>query len=376
MKSKVALVRCDSYDYDKVKNAVNRGVDLIGGVDRFVKSNENILLKPNLLMAFPPEKCATTHPAIFKAAAELFKEKCKKLSYGDSPGFGSPISVAKKCGIAQAAEETGTELADFKDGQEVIFEEGIHDKKFYIANGVLENDGVISLPKLKTHGLQKFTGCVKNQFGCIAGLVKADYHVKYPNAYDFAQMLVDINRYVKPRLYIMDGIMAMEGNGPSGGKPKKMNILLFSSDPIALDATVCRLINVDPELVPTNRYGKEAGHGTFLENEIELIGDDIIVFMDDYFDVDRNVINPYKKSTFNLLSNIFVPKPVIKKPVCVKCGVCINVCPVNPKAVNWKNNNKTRPPVHNYSRCFCCQELCPEHAISIKKPLLRRVLDR
>jgi uncharacterized protein (DUF362 family)/ferredoxin len=377
MKSKVALVRCDSYDYDKVKNAVKKGVKLLGGVDNFVKSNEKLLLKPNLLMGFSPEKCVTTHPAVFKAVAELFKNKCKKISYGDSPGFGSPLSAAKKSGIEQAAKETGTELSDFKNGKEIYFEDGIQNKKFYIANGVLDCDAVVSIPKLKSHGFQKFTGSIKNQFGCIAGLTKAEYHVKLPDATDFAKMLVDLDRFVKPRLYIMDGIMAMEGNGPSGGTPKPMNVLIFSADPVALDATICRMMNLAPELVPTTKFGKEFAHGTYLDNEIELVGDDLTLFRDKTFDISRGRISRYKKSGFmQFITNALLPKPAIKKSLCVKCGVCISVCPVNPKAVSWENNDKSNPPVHDYSkciRCYCCQELCPEHAIIIKKPLLRKI---
>jgi Pyruvate/2-oxoacid:ferredoxin oxidoreductase delta subunit len=245
---------------------------------------------------------------------------------------------------------------------------------------VLESDGVISLPKLKTHAFEKFTGCIKNQFGCIPGLLKAEFHVKLPDADDFARMLVDLDRLVHPRLYIMDGIHAMEGNGPRGGTPKKMNVLLFSEDPVALDATACRLINVDPALVPTTRFGQEFGHGTFELNKIELLGDPFSSFMTDDFAIDRSPIKPFKtKGILKFLNAAVVPKPVINKKKCVKCGMCVKICPAHPKAVNWENGNTTKPPAHNYSlciRCYCCQEVCPEKAISIKKPLLRSILIR
>lgn len=373
--SKVALVKCDSYDYNKVKDAVKKGIDLIGGIKKITNINEKILLKPNLLMGFAPEKCVTTHPAVFKAVAEIFKSNNANVSYGDSPGFGYTSQAAKKAGLVQVAEELNIELADFKNGKEIFFEDGSQNKKFFIANGVLESDAVISIPKLKTHGLMKMTCSVKNQFGCIPGPAKAEYHVKLPSAFEFGKMLIDLDRYIKPRLYIMDGIQAMEGNGPSGGNPINMNILLFSTDPIALDATICRLINLKPELVPTNIYGMETGHGTYLENEIELVGDDFNNFKSNNFKVDRSEINSYKGSGLkNFLSNTLIPKPVIDKSKCIKCGVCINICPVKPNALNWHKNDKTKSPVYNYSkciRCFCCQELCPENAIFLKKPFIR-----
>lgn len=215
---KVALVRCDSYDYSEVKRAVDRGLSLIGGPEAFVKAGEKILLKPNFLTAEAPEKCVTTHPAVFKAVAEVFKGIGTVLSYGDSPAFGSMENVARKSRVGNIAAELGIPPADFHNGKEVSFKEGIQNKKFMLAKGVLESDGLISLPKLKTHGLTRMTGCVKNQFGCIPGFLKGEFHVKLPDVNDFARMLVDINMLVKPRLFIMDAIIGMEGNGPRGGK--------------------------------------------------------------------------------------------------------------------------------------------------------------
>lgn len=225
--SKVAIVYCGSYEYSEVKKAVEKGFDLLGGSSLFVRPNEKILLKPNWLSADPPEKCVTTHPAVFKAVSEVLQSAGATLSYGDSPAFHSPDTAAKRTGIAAIAEDLKIPLADFKSGKEVHFNEGHQNKKFTIVSAVLESDGVISLPKMKTHGFQRVTGAVKNQFGCIPGALKSEFHVKVPDAYEFARMLIDLNSYIHPRLYIMDGILAMEGNGPKGGNPKKMNVLLF-----------------------------------------------------------------------------------------------------------------------------------------------------
>jgi uncharacterized protein (DUF362 family) len=256
---KVALVKCADYDYPQVKLAVERGLKLLGGIDKLVQPEEKILLKPNFLAPEPPERCVTTHLAVFKAVAEALLEAGALLTYGDSPGIGSPERVARKSGIMAAAEELGLELADFKQGQEVAFPQGVQNKKFTIANGVLASDGIVSLPKLKTHGLARMTGAVKNQFGCIPGLLKSEFHVKLPDLDDFTRMLVDLNLMLRPRLYIMDGIIAMEGNGPRSGTPRPMGVLLFSTDPVALDATVCRMVNLSPELVPTLIHGQAMG---------------------------------------------------------------------------------------------------------------------
>lgn len=378
--SKVAIVYCGSYENTEVKKAVERGFDLLGGSSMFVRTNEKILVKPNWLSADPPEKCVTTHPAVFRAVSEVLQSAGAILSYGDSPAFHSPEIAAKRTGISVIAEELNIPLADFKSGEVVHFTEGYQNKQFTIANAVLESDGVVSLPKMKTHGFQRVTGAIKNQFGCIPGALKSEFHVKVPDAYEFAKMLIDLNSYIHPRLYIMDGIFAMEGNGPKGGNPKKMNVLLFSTDPIAIDATVCRLMNLDPAMVLTNKAGMEMGAGTYLEKDIEILGDPIGNFIALDFDVNREPEKPFKKSGgIQFIKNAISPRPYIVSEHCIKCGICVNMCPVDPKAVEWHDGNKNNPPYYKYDRCircYCCQELCPEGAILIKKPFIRRVFSR
>ena len=112
-RSTVALVRCDSYDVDEVYAALKRGVDLLGGLDRFVRAGEQILLKPNLLAGEPPEKAVTTHPALLEASVRLLGEAGATCCYGDSPGRESPAHAARGCGMVAAAERCGIEMADF-----------------------------------------------------------------------------------------------------------------------------------------------------------------------------------------------------------------------------------------------------------------------
>jgi uncharacterized protein (DUF362 family)/NAD-dependent dihydropyrimidine dehydrogenase PreA subunit len=293
------------------------------------------------------------------------------------PVFGAPYAAAKKCGIAGVAEEMTIELADFKDGREIFFGKGNQNKKFFIANGILDADGIISLPKMKTHGLERFTGAVKNQFGCIVGMRKGEFHVKLPDPTDFAKMLVDLNSFVKPRLYIMDGIMAMEGNGPRGGTPRAMNVLLFSTDPIALDATASRLINLNPLFVPTTLVGAETGAGNYKEEDIEIVGDSMKDFICMDFNVERTPVKTVKKGRMmQFINDRIVPKPFILIEKCTQCGTCVNSCPVEGKAVNWSNGDKTKAPVYDYTKCikcYCCQEMCPESAIILKDPVIIKV---
>ena len=375
----VALVRCRSYDELAVKKAVDRGFELLGGATEYVRSGERILLKPNILAADPPERCVTTHPSVFKAIANQVMDAGATVCYGDSPAFGNIKAAIRRSGLEAVAHELHIELADFKTGQAVFFEDGHQNRKFTIARGVLESDGLISLPKLKTHGLERLTGCVKNQFGCVPGFLKGECHVKIPDADEFAKLLVDLNRYIRPRLYIMDGIWAMQGNGPRGGMPKPMNVLLFSTDPVALDATVCRIICLNPDFVPTIRHGAQFGMGTSLENEIELTGEPLESFVTPDFDVERGPVKPFKaKRLHRFVNNRLLAKPFIREEKCIACGTCVKMCPTHPKAINWVDGDKEIPPVYDYRaciRCYCCQELCPEGAVELKVPHLRRVIN-
>jgi uncharacterized protein (DUF362 family)/NAD-dependent dihydropyrimidine dehydrogenase PreA subunit len=385
-RSRVALVRCPDYDPETVHEAVGRGLALLGGAERFVRPGERILLKPNLLVAGAPEAAITTHPAVFRAAARHLRAAGAILNYGDSPGFGRTAGVARRAGLVEVAEAEDIPLADFAGGRTISFPDGRLLKQFTIANGALEADGIVSLCKLKTHGLTRTTGAIKNQFGCIPGMLKGEFHVRMNTADRFSQMLVDLNRFLQPRLYLMDGVIAMEGNGPRNGDPRQMSVLLFSDDPVALDATVCRMIALDRALVPTITWGDAWDLGT--ATLIEYLGDPLESFHTPDFVVDRapgsTTGEPGRFS--HLTKNLVVPRPVIDPRRCTACGTCVRVCPVQPKAVDFaagrpsvRPEGRATPPTHEYKRCircYCCQEMCPEHAIGIARPLLGRLIHR
>ena len=219
------------------------------------------------------------------------------------------------------------------------------------------------------------TGAVKNQFGCIPGFRKAEYHLKLPDFDDFSTMLLDLNKLVSPKLYIMDGIMAMEGNGPRSGSPRKLNVLLLSSDAVALDYVASQIISFDYNLIPTIKMGFKLGFSN--KENIEIVGDNIeSVKVNDFkkphkrIGIGRSLM---KLSVFPIIKRLFaimIPKPVIEYSKCVKCGVCVKVCPVTPLALNFNKKGKNYPPEYYYDKCitcYCCQELCPHKAIILKR---------
>ncbi len=377
-KSRVALVRCGTYEYTLVREAVKTGIDLLGGIERFLPDSGTVLLKPNGLMGRPPEQHATTNPAVFRAVAELFGKAGAKLSYGDSPGglFGVAPHM-KRSGFDNVARFLNIPLADFDHGTEKPHPTGRVAKKLLIADGVLEADSVVSLPKLKTHGFTRLTGAVKNQFGCIPGPTKGEYHARYSDIGDFARLIADVTSLIRPRLYIMDAITAMEGNGPQSGDPKQMSVLLFSTDPVAMDSVACELVGLDTRYVPTIKAAEEAGLGTSAPGSIEIRGKSIESMRDISFRVERrppDILPSGFLSSF--LRTQTIPRPVMDPSKCTRCGTCVRSCPVSPKAVDWSNGNHKKPPVYAYERCircYCCQEMCPERAIHIKRPFLVRL---
>lgn len=375
---KVALVRCETYDCDAVLQAVRQGVDLIGGVSSLVKAGERIVMKPNVLYGTSPDKGVSTHPSVMRAVAMLLQESGARVSYGDSPSFAGAEGHMKRCGLKQVAEEMGIEMADFDQGRAVSHKDGLLIKSMVIANGVLDSDGLVNLPKLKTHQLVRFTGAVKNQLGCVPGLLKSQYHVKLPDPYDFAAMLVDLNTVAKPRFCVMDGIVAMEGNGPRSGRLRRLGVLLFSTDPVALDATACRIINLDPEVVPTSKLGEKAGLGTYHSESMELVGEGITSFLCRDFDVVRTPPEHHTRRRLDaFVKNRLCERPTIDAQKCTSCGSCVKMCPVDPKAVDWRKGDKKKPPHYNYDRCircYCCQEACPEGAVSGRTTALGRLL--
>lgn len=373
--SKVVVLKCTDYEVDNVYQKISEGIALLGGLQQIVKKTDKVLLKPNLVSAVHPDGAATTHPAIFEAVSKLFIENGYTISYGDSPGFGSPEKVAKKAGLKDIADKYSIAFSDFSNGKQVSMPDNIICKQFEIVNAVFENDSIINLAKMKSHALQRITGAIKNPFGVVLGFNKGLMHSRYTNAYNFAEMIIDLNKYLNIPLHILDGVVAMEGNGPRNGDPVKMNVILLSQDPVALDTVFCKLVDVKPEIIPLITYGQKYGLGSY-EN-IELLGDDIEPLINKTFNIDRTVIENQDSTSLSFLRKYVIRKPIITKATCKKCGVCVEVCPVEGKAVNFKDNDKTNPPVYNYKkciRCYCCQEMCPYHSIEAKTPIIGKVL--
>ena len=381
-KSKVVVLLCEAYEEEQIYTLLKNGLEQLGGLETLIGKEEKILLKPNLLKKAEVEKAVITHPVVVGAFARILREEgYDNIVLADSCGHGTTRQVIQGTGMDAYLEKYQIPAIDYTKGVRVDNPEGIQAKEFILPQELLEADCVISLSKMKTHALERITGAVKNSYGFIYGKNKAIGHTRYPSADSFARMLIDLNQYVKPRLYIMDGITAMEGNGPGSGDPIAMNVILMSTDPVALDSVFARLVYLKPELVPTNYHGEKMGLGNCREENIEIVVADAmhsnqLVSMEELvcrygktdFNVDRTQIRSNIWTKLAKALNIFQKKPYIEPDKCIRCGICVNSCPVPGKAVAFRKG-KENPPVYDYKkciRCFCCQEMCPKKAIKVK----------
>ena len=363
MKSSVSIVRCQNYDEEKILSALRQSIDLIGGIQNFVKKGSRVLLKPNLLYGKSPENAITTHPSIVRGMIQIVREAGGIPSIGDSPSVGNLIKTAEKAGIKAVADEMKCPLVEFD--KPVLLSKGVGKifKQLEIEQAVLEADVIINLPKWKTHAQMLLTLGVKNLFGCIPGPRKPLWHLKAGDDRKmFAQILFDIYQVIQPSLTILDAVVGMEGNGPNSGHPIPIGLILASGDSLNLDQIVCDLLGISRKSLLTNRVAIEQGMG---KDMIEVLGERVEDVKISSFEFPTLSQTDWGLPGFlkNALKNAFASKPVILENKCKDCEQCAKICP--PKALTRKGKDL----IFDYGeciRCFCCLEVCPEGAILIK----------
>ncbi len=375
MKKKVSITRCARYDDGAVYEGIKEAVGLLGGMGRFVKAGERILLKPNLLAPKPPEAAVTTHPSVVRALIRLVREAGATPVVGDSPGLGGARKVAKKCGVLDVCESEGVELLEFTNPVMVENPGGHTFKRLEVAEEVLGFDGVINLPKLKTHVQMLLTLGVKNTFGCVPGKLKPQWHLSagVDNLY-FAGVILDLHIFINPRLTVMDAVVGMEGNGPGSGTPRSLGLLFAAGDAVAMDTVISRVLGVNAEDIPIQKAAMSRGLAGARLKDIEVLGEGIKDVL-----IQKFVLPPISHTNFAARLPYFIEKrvrkaltsrPHVADSDCTLCNVCVNVCP----ASVMENKNKIRIDYDNCIRCYCCQEMCPEGAITSKEGWLKRIL--
>ncbi len=374
-KKRVAILKCRSYDSDELYAKVNESVGLLGGMESFVRPGERILLKPNLLAEKPVEAAVTTHPAVVEAAIRLVKEAGATPVVGDSPGIGSALKNADKCGVLVVCKATGTEFVEFTDAVMVENPSSHTFKRIEVAREVLEVDGIINLPKLKTHVQMNLTLGVKNLFGCVPGKRKPQWHLAAGiDSLHFASMILDLYLYLKPRLTIMDGVVGMEGNGPASGDPVKLGLLFAAPDAVAMDTVIAAVLGTTPELVPILKAAASRSMSSTLLDEITIVGEEIdSVKVTDFNFPPVTSVNFAAKLPYFIdrrVRKALTSRPHVDDCICTLCNKCVEVCPTDVMA----RTDRISIDYDSCIRCYCCQEMCPSSAIFAKEGWLKRLI--
>lgn len=375
-------------DYEQAEGAIRALVEQMGGMGRFVRPGERIVLKANLLRAAPPESAICTHPAVVEAVAKLVKEAGGTPVICDSPGGALHKeavlrSLYEKTGMAAAAAAAGAELSMDSSTRTVSLPEGKVLRQAEIITPVAEADGVIDLCKMKTHVLMSMTGAVKNLFGVIPGLSKVGYHATHPDHATFADVLLDLTGYVKPRLSLMDGILAMEGDGPgSSGTPRQAGLLLAAANPLALDTAAGAIMNLPRQDNPVLLAAERRGLTPCRMEDVELIGGTVEELrMADYkFPASTksnlmDFLGPLARPAERLCKKALSQTPRIDGAKCVGCGICAKSCPGQAIAMTAPGK-KARISQKACIHCYCCHELCPQKAVELHQSWLGRLLTK
>jgi uncharacterized protein (DUF362 family)/Pyruvate/2-oxoacid:ferredoxin oxidoreductase delta subunit len=368
----VVIEKASDYEREVIETAVSRLLQPLGGMEAFVKPGERVLIKPNMLAAKPPEAAVTTHPEIVRAVIGLVRQAGGIPLVGDSPGVGRCRMVAEKCGIMEVIRETGAGLAVFEETVEVSGS-GMF-KRFDLGKPYMEADRVINLPKLKTHEMMTMTCAVKNLFGAVAGTAKIAWHLKAGVDREmFARMLLEIYLLRKPDLNIVDAVTAMEGNGPGGGDPRHVGLLLAGVDPVAVDVIAAEIVGIPKKLLYVERAAERLGMAGADRSFIRTLGvppGDAKVggFRLPHMSDVQWGLPPFLK---NRLRQHLTSRPYALDGKCRLCGICADACP--PKAIEIKNGH-LHFDYNRCIRCFCCRELCPHGALGVRESLLMRII--
>ena len=378
----VSVVRMSEYaDIEATKGAITRLLEPIGGLEA-VKEGMRVVIKANLVSAMKPEEAATTHPTLLCALCELLVERGASVVIGDSPGglYTSAFvgRVYSASGVREAEKHGAVLNSDFSQ-RDAEFPEGKVLHSFTYTGYLDRADMIINFCKLKSHGMMGMSCAAKNMFGTVPGVIKPEYHFRFPKYEDFADLIVDLDEYFHPTLSICDAVVGMEGNGPTAGTPKRIGCLLASRSPHTLDAVAARILGFEKEELPILNAAYLRGMIPEGLEDITLFGTlDGLILTDFERVVERRSLEfsgngkgIFKRLRGRLLGAVLKTKPVLKKDICIGCGVCANICPAKAIRIVKKKAVIDRGAC---IRCFCCQEFCPKSAMKVHRTAIAKLV--
>lgn len=348
---------CNKYEVAELREHLAQGLSRLG-LDGKIRSGDRVLLKPNLVLGKAPELAVTTHPAIIHAVGSLLKDCGARLAIGDSPGFGSLSSCLERCGLNPVIADLGIEPVELNQEKEIRVE-ALPGGRLQLAARAFDFDHLVNLPKLKTHAMMGMTLAVKNLFGLVPGFNKARWHFRAGhNRRLFARFILEIYRALPPTWNLLDGIVAMDGDGPTSGRARDCGLLAISADAATLDYQVEKWLELHQHS-PICQVALELG---MIEPEAKILGPGADIRI-------KSPLQPAPGSQQALFplqrwwGRFFVRKVKISSSRCRRCLVCVDHCPA--KAMSFKHGRimiDQKKCIH----CYCCQELCQYGAVSLR----------
>ncbi len=385
MENQVYFKEVPSYDKEKIGEAIEYFFQEMSVVDTWTKETK-VLLKPNLLSKTHPDKAVTTHPEVVRGVIIALKKRgITKITLADSAGgLYNPkqtMALYQGTGMAKVAKEEGITLYTDCKAKDVPTK-GKVVGGFTILEPVLEADVIINLPKFKTHVMTGMTAGCKNMFGCIPGLDKSQWHTRFPEREPFGDMLIDLYELIPPTISILDGILAMEGDGPGSGHPRQLGILLSSENTLQLDLAVAEMMGYSGSTIPYLKTAMERGLSPSKFDQNLAKGDSHLFAEIPNWILPQSYQNGVSANTTfsqfmpkplrplgRAVEKSLAPRPVVLTEKCVGCGKCSEICSKN--AIDFQNN-KAKIRKKDCILCFCCHEVCPVKAIDVKKSKLLR----
>ncbi len=380
----VYLGKCEDYTAGEIEALLRDALTTLGFEEKV--RGEQVVIKPNLVRKMAPELGGTTHPVMLDVLIRLLLEMgAQSVLVAESPGGvyspGALSSVYTGCGIAAVVKQAGGNLNYDCSYGTLSCPDGEKTKNFQVITPILKARVVINLCKLKSHGMMMLSAGAKNLFGTIPGVMKFEMHARFPDSGDFAGMLADLNAALahgRSVLTVCDGIVGMEGNGPTGGNPRRMGVVLVSENPFNLDLAAQQLLSMKED-APLTAEGIRRGYCPASAQEL-----DFPAYRPEQLAVkDFKMPDTERTSTLQKVLTVhngryarfFEPRPKIGRD-CRGCLECVRSCPKKTiEVVTDKKGRKRARIVHDVCiKCYCCQELCPFGCVKIEKnPLISLV---
>jgi len=320
-----------------------------------VQKDTHVLVKPNLLMPAKPGQGILTHPLVVRFTIEWVLEKGGRPFVSDSPAIGSFDKILKIGGYTEALSGLDVPCRPLRESIRVDIGKPFH--RIELAREAVEADTVINLAKLKSHTHMLMTLGVKNTFGCVVAFKKPEWHLGSGVDRDlFARLLVQIHQAIAPSATIIDGILALQGQGPGkSGDPKPLGMLVGSTSAPAADATICRMLGFSPDRLPTHRAAEVLG---WVPSDITVIGDPVRITGFDLPDLSRLTFGP--KPFQGIIRKHLTQRPMVIDGRCVRCGECVSFCPAEAVTLG---DPEVSFDYDRCIRCYCCVEICPHGAL-------------